>query len=192
MQRRQGLKSVNVGICGLGTVGSGTLNVLSRNADLVNARAACPIRVVQVASRRLPEDLPLDGMILHRHLTWSATPRSILWSSDRGTTVAYELVMEAIANGKHVVTANKALIAEFARHSTPRASRASWWLKRPWAVVFYYQALREGLGANCIQWLAGIINGTTNYILQRCRKKVATLPRCCRKRRIWLRRSRPT
>jgi len=164
------LKSVNVGICGLGTVGSGTLNVLSRNADLVNARAACPIRVVQVASRRLPEDLPLDGIDTSTDIfdVVRNPAIDIVVELIGGTTVAYELVMEAIANGKHVVTANKALIAEFG-HDIFNAARQQ-------GVVVAFEAsvaggipiiksLREGLGANRIQWLAGIINGTTNYIL---------------------------
>ncbi len=164
------MKSVNVGICGLGTVGSGTLNVLSRNADLVNARAACPIRVVQVASRRLPEDLPLDGIDTSTDIfdVVRNPAIDIVVELIGGTTVAYELVMEAIANGKHVVTANKALIAEFG-HDIFNAARQQ-------GVVVAFEAsvaggipiiksLREGLGANRIQWLAGIINGTTNYIL---------------------------
>lgn len=164
------MKSVSVGICGLGTVGSGTLNVLSRNADLVNARAACPIRVVQVASRRLPEDLPLDGIETSTDIFDVARNPAIdiVVELIGGTTVAYELVMEAIANGKHVVTANKALIAEFG-HDIFNAARQK-------GVVVAFEAsvaggipiiksLREGLGANRIQWLAGIINGTTNYIL---------------------------
>ena len=159
-----------MGICGLGTVGSGTLNVLSRNADLVNARAACPIRVVQVASRRLPEDLPLDGIETSTDIFDVARNPAIdiVVELIGGTTVAYELVMEAIANGKHVVTANKALIAEFG-HDIFNAARQK-------GVVVAFEAsvaggipiiksLREGLGANRIQWLAGIINGTTNYIL---------------------------
>lgn len=164
------MKSVSVGICGLGTVGSGTLNVLSRNADLVNARAACPIRVVQVASRRLPEDLLLDGIETSTDIFDVARNPAIdiVVELIGGTTVAYELVMEAIANGKHVVTANKALIAEFG-HDIFNAARQK-------GVVVAFEAsvaggipiiksLREGLGANRIQWLAGIINGTTNYIL---------------------------
>ena len=164
------MKSVNVGICGLGTVGSGTLNVLSRNADLVNARAACPIRVVQVASRRLPEDLPLDVIDTSTDIfdVVRNPAIDIVVELIGGTTVAYELVMEAIANGKHVVTANKALIAEFG-HDIFNAARQQ-------GVVVAFEAsvaggipiiksLREGLGANRIQWLAGIINGTTNYIL---------------------------
>lgn len=164
------MKSVSVGICGLGTVGSGTLNVLSRNADLVNARAACPIRVVQVASRRLPEDLPLDGIETSTDIFEVASNPAvdIVVELIGGTDVAYELVMEAIANGKHVVTANKALIAEFG-HDIFNAAR-----KKGVVVAFeasvaggipIIKSLREGLGANRIEWLAGIINGTTNYIL---------------------------
>lgn len=164
------MKSVNVGICGLGTVGSGTLNVLSRNADLVNARAACPIRVVQVASRRLPEDLPLDGIETSTDIFDVARNPAvdIVVELIGGTDVAYELVMEAIAHGKHVVTANKALIAEFG-HDIFNAAR-----KKGVVVAFeasvaggipIIKSLREGLGANRIEWLAGIINGTTNYIL---------------------------
>lgn len=164
------MKSVNVGICGLGTVGSGTLNVLSRNADLVNARAACPIRVVQVASRRLPDDLPLDGIDISTDIFAVARNSAvdIVVELIGGTDVAYELVMEAIAHGKHVVTANKALIAEFG-HDIFNAAR-----KKGVVVAFeasvaggipIIKSLREGLGANRIQWLAGIINGTTNYIL---------------------------
>lgn len=164
------MKSVNVGICGLGTVGSGTLNVLTRNADLVHARAACPIKVVQVASRRLRGDLPLDGVETSTDIFDVARNPSvdIVVELIGGTTVAYELVMEAIAHGKHVVTANKALIAEFG-HDIFNAAREK-------GVVVAFEAavaggipiiksLREGLGANRIQWLAGIINGTTNYIL---------------------------
>lgn len=164
------MKSVNVGICGLGTVGSGTLNVLTRNADLVHARAACPIKVIQVASRRIPDDLPLDGIETVTDIFAVARNPAvdIVVELIGGTTIAYELVMEAIANGKHVVTANKALIAEFG-HDIFNAAR-----KKGVVVAFeaavaggipIIKSLREGLGANRIQWLAGIINGTTNYIL---------------------------
>lgn len=164
------MKSVNVGICGLGTVGSGTLNVLSRNADLVHARAACSIRVVQVASRTIRDDLPLGGIDVSSDIFDVArNPEvDIVVELIGGTTVAYDLVMEAIAQGKHVVTANKALIAEFG-HDIFNAAR-----KKGVVVAFeaavaggipIIKSLREGLGANRIQWLAGIINGTTNYIL---------------------------
>ena len=107
--------AVKVGICGLGTVGSGTFNVLQRNADLISARAQSAVDVAHVGARRDHPDCDLEGVQVSRDIFAVAQDPEIdiLVELIGGTTVARELVELALRNGKHVVTANKALIAEF-------------------------------------------------------------------------------
>jgi homoserine dehydrogenase len=164
------LKTVNIGICGLGTVGSGTFNVLTRNTALINSRAGTDIRIVQVGARRDHPSVKTNGVAVTRDIFEVArNPEvDILVELVGGTTTARELVLEAISHGKHVVTANKALIAEFGNEIFAAANEKGVMVAFEAAVaggIPIIKTLREGLGANRIEWLAGIINGTGNFIL---------------------------
>lgn len=170
------MTAVQVGICGLGTVGGGTLRVLQRNAALIAARAGVPVQVQQLAVRRLRDGVDTQGIdVVNDVFAVARNPDiHILVELIGGTTTAHELVLEAIRHGKHVVTANKALIAE---HGNAIFAEAA---KHGVAVCFeaavaggvpIIKAIREGLAANRIDWLAGIINGTGNFILSEMRSK---------------------
>ncbi|WP_339799794.1 homoserine dehydrogenase, partial [uncultured Marinobacter sp.] len=169
------MKEVRVGICGLGTVGGGTFNVLARNASLIAGRAGCRIRTARVATRRLRDDIDLGDIPFSNDVfdVVNDPDIDILVELIGGYETARELVLAAIAAGKHVVTANKALIAVHGNEIFEAAEKAG-------VIVAYeagvaggipvIKALREGLSANRIDWLAGIINGTGNYILTEMRK----------------------
>lgn len=164
------MKPVNIGLCGLGTVGSGTFNVLSRNTALINARSGSDIRIVQVGARRENPACELGDVPYTRNIfeVVSNPEVHIVVELIGGTTVARELTLAAIANGKHVVTANKALIAEHGNEIFEAARQQAVMVVFEGAVaggIPIIKTLREGLGANRIEWLAGIINGTGNYIL---------------------------
>ena len=168
------MKPVKVGICGLGTVGGGTYNVLIRNADEIARRAGRPIIVEQVGARRDNPDCDITGVSrTHDIFEVARNPEvDVLVELIGGYDVAYQLVMEAIANGKHVVTANKALIAVHGNEIFRAAAEKGVMVAFEAAVaggIPVIKSLREGLGANRIQWLAGIINGTGNYILTHMR-----------------------
>jgi len=170
------LKRVNVGICGLGTVGSGTFNVLTRNKDLINARAGSQIKITHIGARRPNLDCDtLDTKISADIFALVDDPDiDILVELIGGTTVAKELVIKALQHGKHVVTANKALIAEFGNELFEIANQHRVSISYEAAVaggIPVISALREGLAANNIEWLAGIINGTGNFILTEMRDK---------------------
>ncbi|MEH6517367.1 MAG: homoserine dehydrogenase [Halioglobus sp.] len=170
------MKPVKIGICGLGTVGSGTFNVLKRNADIIAARAQCPIEVVQIGARRDNTECELGATAVSRDIFDVATNPDveILVELIGGTTVARELIEQALRNGKHVVTANKALIAEFGNELFALAAEQGVALRYEAAVaggIPIIKALREGLAGNRIEWLAGIINGTGNFILTEMRDK---------------------
>ncbi len=172
------MKPIQVGLLGLGTVGGGTIEVLRRNRGEIARRAGRDI-VIKVASARDPakkRPVSLDGIEI------VPTAREIVSRPDidivveliGGDTVARALVLEAIENGKHVVTANKALLA---KHGTEIFAAAQ---KKGVMVAFeasvaggipIIKAIREGLSANRIEWIAGIINGTCNYILSEMRDK---------------------
>jgi len=169
-------KPVKVGICGLGTVGSGTFNVLSRNADSIAARAQAPIEVIHVGARRDNPACEMGDTRVSRDIFEVARDPDvdIVVELIGGTTVARELVELAIENGKHVVTANKALIAEFGNELFAQAEQRGVVIRYEAAVaggIPIIKALREGLAANRIEWLAGIINGTGNFILSEMREK---------------------
>jgi homoserine dehydrogenase len=164
------LKSVNIGICGLGTVGSGTLNLLQRNAQLINPRANCEIIVSQVGARRDNPDCDTSSVQVSRDIFDVAKNPDIdiVVELIGGTTVARDLVMTALENGKHVVTANKALIAEHGMEIFAFAEQRNLIVAYEAAVaggIPIIKGLREGLAGNRVNWLAGIINGTTNFIL---------------------------
>ncbi len=170
------MKSVNIGICGLGTVGGGTLNVLRDNAELITARAAARLQVIHVGARHDSPACDLAGIRVSRDIFEVARDPEvdILVELIGGTTVARELVEAAIIAGKHVVTANKALIAEFGNEIFALAEKHGVEVRYEAAIaggIPIVKALREGLAANRIEWLAGIINGTGNYILTEMRDR---------------------
>ncbi len=161
---------LSVGICGLGTVGGGTLSLLERNAALITARAGCPIRVTNVATRTPKPDL--CGQVAQTGsdpLAVTSDPGvDVVVETMGGYDAAFEVIKRALSNGKHVVTANKALIAERGNELFALASANEVTLAFESAVaggIPIIKALREGLAANDIEWLAGIINGTGNFIL---------------------------
>jgi len=169
---------VNVGLLGLGTVGGGTVNVLQRNAAEITRRAGRGIRVTHAAARNLaaPRICSTDGIRL------TTDPFEVVRDPDvqivaeliGGYEPARELVLEAIAHGKHVVTANKALIALHGNEIFAAAREQGVVVAFEAAVaggIPIIKALREGLAANQIDWVAGIINGTGNFILTEMRDK---------------------
>ncbi|MDP6968586.1 MAG: homoserine dehydrogenase [Gammaproteobacteria bacterium] len=170
------MKPVKVGICGMGTVGGGTFNVLQRNGNEIARRTGRAIMVEQVAQRRPNTDCDMGSTQITDDIFAVATNPEIdvVVELIGGYEPARELVLTAIRNGKHVVTANKALIAVHGNEIFAAA--------RDNHVVVAYEAavaggipiiksLREGLAANQINWLAGIINGTGNFILTEMRDK---------------------
>ena len=167
---------MNIGICGLGTVGGGTFNVLRDSAALITARAAAQLRVIHVGARHDSSTCDLAGIRVSRDIFEVARDPEvdILVELIGGTTVARELVEAAIIAGKHVVTANKALIAEFGNEIFALAEKHGVEVRYEAAIaggIPIVKALREGLAANHIEWLAGIINGTGNYILTEMRDR---------------------
>ncbi len=172
------MNPVNVGLLGLGTVGGGTFNVLQRNAVEIARRAGRGIRISRAAARdydaeRLPgiEAVPVTT---DAFAVVEDPDIQIVVELIGGYEPARELVLRAIANGKHVVTANKALIASHGNEIFAAAGEAGVMVAFEAAVgggIPVIKAVREGLAANEIQWLAGIINGTGNFILTEMRDK---------------------
>lgn len=170
----QTVNPVQLGICGLGTVGSGVVNVLARNAAAISARAGCEIVIRQIGARRDNPACDTRGIDVTRDVfeVVRNPDVQIVLELMGGVTTARELVLEAIANGKHVVTANKALIAEYGNEIFAAAAERGVTVAFEAGVaggVPIIKAIREGLAANRIEWLAGIINGTGNYILTEMR-----------------------
>jgi len=173
------MKPINVGLLGLGTVGGGTLTVLRRNAQEISRRAGREIRVVRAAVRNLEKAKALAG-----DLPLTTDPFEVVDDPSidivveliGGLEPARELVLRAIANGKHVVTANKHLVAKYGNEIFAAAQAKGVMVAFEAAVaggIPIIKALREGLTANRIEWLAGIINGTSNFILTEMRDKGA-------------------
>ncbi|MES2584296.1 MAG: homoserine dehydrogenase [Pseudomonadota bacterium] len=175
------MKTIQVGLLGIGTVGGGTFNVLARNQAEIQRRAGRPIQITMVADL----DTERARRAVGDGVTVVADARAVIANPEidivveliGGYGIARSLVLEAIAAGKHVVTANKALLAV---HGTEIFKAA-----RDKGVVVAFEAavaggipiikaLREGLTANRIEWIAGIINGTTNYILSEMKDKGAS------------------
>ncbi|MDC0662611.1 homoserine dehydrogenase [Marinobacter sp. SS21] len=168
------MKDVNVGICGLGTVGGGTFNVLNRNASQIAGRAGCNIRISRVASRTERTDFDLGDIPFTTDIfdVVNDPDVDIVIELIGGYETAKELVMAAIKNGKHVVTANKALIAVHGNEIFEAAEAKGVIVAFEAGVaggIPVIKAMREGLAANRIDWIAGIINGTGNFILTEMR-----------------------
>ena len=170
------MKPVKVGICGLGTVGSGTFNVLTRNAAEISRRIGCEIMIAQVGARRDNPDCDTTSTQVTRDIFEVASNPDIdiVVELIGGYEVALKLVLLAIENGKHVVTANKALIAVHGNQIFAAARKHNVTVAFESAVaggIPIIKALKEGLAANKINNLAGIINGTGNFILSEMQAK---------------------
>ncbi len=172
------MKPIQVGLLGIGTVGSGTFNVLQRNQAEIQRRAGRGIQITMVADLDIARAQAVVGPDVHV----VNDARAVIANPDidivieliGGYGIAKALVMEAIAAGKHVVTANKALLAVHGTEIFAAAQAKGVMVAFEAAVaggIPIIKALREGLTANRIQWVAGIINGTTNFILSEMRDK---------------------
>ncbi|MBS6361115.1 homoserine dehydrogenase [Burkholderia sp.] len=175
------MEPIKVGLLGFGTVGSGTFTVLRRNQEEIKRRAGRGIEITRIAVRNPAKaQAALGGNAGAAQITddFNAVVDdpsiSIIAEMIGGTGVARELVLRAIANGKHVVTANKALLAVHGTEIFEAAREKGVTVAFEAAVaggIPIIKALREGLTANRIQYIAGIINGTTNYILSEMRDR---------------------
>lgn len=172
------LNPVNIGVLGLGTVGGGTVNVLRRNAHEITRRAGREIHIAKACARDFKREriCRTDGIqLVSDPFEIVEDPRiDIVVELIGGETIARELVIAAIKNGKHVVTANKALIALHGNEIFRLASEQGLMVAFEAAVaggIPIIKAIREGLTANRVEWLAGIINGTGNFILTEMRDK---------------------
>ena len=172
------MKPMNIGLLGIGTVGLGTYRVLNRNQEEIQRRAGRNIRISMVADIDVERARSLVGpdcVIVSDGRQIIANPEiDIVVELIGGYGIAYELVMAAIESGKHVVTANKALLAVHGTEIFEAAHRKGVMVAFEASVaggIPIIKALREGLTANRIEWIAGIINGTTNFILSQMRDK---------------------
>ena len=172
------MKPIQVGLLGMGTVGSGTFNVLQRNQEEIKRRAGRAIEISMVADLDVAKAQALCGshvkVVSDAHQIIANPDIDIVVELIGGYGIAKALVLEAIAAGKHVVTANKALLAVHGTEIFAAAHAKGVMVAFEAAVaggIPIIKALREGLTANRIQWVAGIINGTTNFILSEMREK---------------------
>ncbi|HEX5463855.1 MAG TPA: homoserine dehydrogenase [Burkholderiales bacterium] len=169
---------IRVGLLGVGTVGGGTFDVLRRNREEITRRAGRDIRITAIADKDLARARLLAGEDVVLTEDAFAVTRDpdidIVAELIGGTGIARDLILAAIDNGKHVVTANKALIAEHGNEIFAAARKHGVMVAFEGAVaggVPIIKSLREGLTANRIEWIAGIINGTSNFILSEMRDK---------------------
>lgn len=172
------MKPIQVGLLGLGTVGSGTFNVLQRNQEEIRRRAGRSIQITMVAARNVERARGIVGdaakVVADAREVIANPAIDIVVELIGGYDIAKTLVMEAIAAGKHVVTANKALLAVHGTEIFAAAHAKGVMVAFEAAVaggIPIIKQLREGLSANRIEWIAGIINGTTNFILSEMRDK---------------------
>ena len=177
------MKPLHVGLVGFGTVGRGTWDVLRRNEGEIARRAGRPIRITWIGTRTL--ERARQGTRGITGVQFSDDPAAVVRNRDvdivceliGGIEPARTLILDAIAHGKHVVTANKALLAEYGNEIFAAAHAKGVMVAFEGAVaggVPIIKALREGLTANRIQWIAGIINGTSNFILSTMREEGST------------------
>ena len=175
---KAGLKPIRVGLLGIGTVGGGVWEVLRRNADEIQRRAGRAIEIAVVADKAVGH----ARSIVKRKARVTSDAYEVVRSKDvdivieliGGYTIAKDLVLEAIRNGKQIVTANKALLATHGNRIFAAAQKHGVMVGFEAAVaggIPIIKALREGLAANRIEWIAGIINGTSNFILSEMRDK---------------------
>ena len=174
------MKPIQVGLLGAGTVGSGTFNVLARNQQEIRRRAGRGIEITMVAdldtarAQALVGDAKNVRIVTDAQAVIADPAIDIVVELIGGYGIARQLVLDAIAAGKHVVTANKALLAVHGTEIFAAAHKQGVMVAFEAAVaggIPIIKALREGLTANSIEWIAGIINGTTNFILSEMREK---------------------
>ncbi len=181
------MKPVNVGLLGIGTVGGGTFTVLRRNQEEITRRAGRAIVLKMIADKDLKKARKLAG----KNTIVTADAMEVVNHPDidivveliGGTTVAKQFILKAIKNGKHVVTANKALLAIHGNEIFAAAHKHGVMVAFEAAVaggIPIIKALREGLTANRVEWIAGIINGTSNYILSEMRNTGASFAEALR------------
>ncbi|WP_110960645.1 homoserine dehydrogenase [Acidovorax sp. ST3] len=170
------MRPLRVGMIGIGTVGAGTFRVLARNQALIAGRAGRGIKLVVVCARSLARAMSVVGKdvaLTNDPMQVATHPDvDVLVEAAGGTGPARDWVLAAIRAGKHVVTANKALLAEYGNEIFAAARQHGVAVAYEGAVAVsipIVKALREGLTANRIEWVAGIINGTTNFILSKMR-----------------------
>jgi len=175
------MKPINVGLLGIGTVGGGTFAVLERNREEISRRAGCAITMKMVADKEVDKARRIVGA----RATVTADALEVVNHPDidivieliGGTTVAKDLILRAITNGKHIVTANKALLARHGNEIFAAAQKQDVMVAFEAAVgggIPIIKSLREGLSANRIEWIAGIVNGTCNFILSEMRERGAS------------------
>jgi homoserine dehydrogenase len=175
------MKPINVGLLGIGTVGGGTFTVLDRNREEISRRAGCAITMKKVADKEVEK----ARRIVEGRATVTADANEVVNDPEidivveliGGTTIAKELILRAIANGKHIVTANKALLARHGNEIFAAAQKKDVMVAFEAAVgggIPIIKSLREGLSANRIEWIAGIVNGTCNFILSEMRERGAS------------------
>jgi homoserine dehydrogenase len=169
---------IRVGLLGIGTVGGGVWDVLGRNADEIQRRAGRAIKITRVADKAADRARKIVGAKARVATDAKEVTRAkdvdIVIELVGGTTIAKDFVLDAIAHGKHVVTANKALLAHHGNEIFTAAQKKQVMVAFEGAVaggIPIIKALREGLSANRIEWIAGIINGTSNFILSEMRDK---------------------
>jgi homoserine dehydrogenase len=171
-------KAINVGLLGIGTVGGGTFAVLARNQEEIARRAGCAITMKMIADKEVEKARRIVG----DRAVVTADAYEVVGNPDidivveliGGTGVAKDLILKAIANGKHVVTANKSLLAQHGNEIFAAAQKQDVMVAFEAAVgggIPIIKSLREGLTANRIEWIVGIINGTSNFILSEMRDK---------------------
>ena len=168
-------KSIKLAILGLGTVGTGVINLINDNLDELKRRSGRDIMITEVGTRRQRDDID-PNIIQNSDLMAAAASDNvdIVIEVIGGTTLAKDVIMHAIKNGKHVVTANKALLAEHGNEIFAFAEAHNVHVAYEAAVaggIPIIKVMREGLAANKIEWLAGIINGTGNFIMTEMRDK---------------------
>ncbi len=174
------MKSLSIGLIGVGTVGRGVVNVLERNKNEISRRTGCNINLVSASARDVNKAQAFLGesvKVYSNPLDVVKDPKvEIVIELIGGTTDAKSILVESMRVGKPVITANKALLAEHGNELIELASQHNGILGYEAAVaggIPIVKALREGLTANSIQWVAGIVNGTTNFILTQMRDRQA-------------------
>ncbi|MCH1610853.1 MAG: homoserine dehydrogenase [Luminiphilus sp.] len=164
------LDSLNIGVCGVGTVGLATMDILRRQAEVLKARSGKSMKLVHVGARREHPDHDYgDARVSRDVMALAEDPEiDVLVELIGGTSVAYDLIKHAIQQGKHIVTANKALIAEHGNELIALAEASGVQIRFEAAVaggIPIIKALRESMAGNEVTEVAGIINGTGNFIL---------------------------
>jgi len=175
------MKRMNIGLLGIGTVGGGVFELLKSNLNEIQRKTLTDIKIVAVAEKDIARAKEIVGSSIE------VTDDAFKLVSDKnidviveligGTTIAKDLVIKAIENKKHVVTANKALLANFGNELFALAKKNNVILAFEASVaggIPILKSIKEGLAGNKIEWVAGIINGTTNFILTQMREKGET------------------